>query len=313
MTFTHTNSDLTIVMYHYIKDRDKTEGLNCLLTEDFGNQLDLLSTQYNFIDPGLLQLAPISELRDQLPPRAAMLTFDDGYIDHYERALPMLVDRGLIGAFFVPTGVLLDHKPLDVNKIHFILAGLSDLAPVAAAIDVVAEEAGISPGELRAKHWVPNRFDTAGVNYVKRALQTALPRRERRELVDRLFRQYVTNDLEDFVASQYLSLQQIKEMHGAGMLIGSHGHAHDWLANLDVAAQRADIERSLELFDLIAIERDGFGFCYPYGSYNSVTSAILATLGCSFAVTTEVRVADLGSDPLLALPRLDTNDFPVAP
>lgn len=41
---------------------------------------------------------------DPLPPRPVVLTFDDGYIDHYEQVFPMLQAAEMVGTFFVITG-----------------------------------------------------------------------------------------------------------------------------------------------------------------------------------------------------------------
>jgi peptidoglycan/xylan/chitin deacetylase (PgdA/CDA1 family) len=41
-----------------------------------------------------------------LPPRAACLTFDDGYADNFTHALPALTRHGLHATFFIATGVL---------------------------------------------------------------------------------------------------------------------------------------------------------------------------------------------------------------
>ena len=54
---------------------------------------------------------PLSEAVDrlmigELPPRAACVTFDDGYIDNVELALPILQSHGLSATFFVATGYL---------------------------------------------------------------------------------------------------------------------------------------------------------------------------------------------------------------
>lgn len=50
--------------------------------------------------------------------------------------------------------------------------------------------------------------------------------------------------------------------------------------------------------------------CYPYGAYNDTLLALLRDWGCAIGLTTEVAVAQLGTDNPLALPRLDTNDLP---
>ena len=38
-----------------------------------------------------------------LPKRSVILTFDDGYDDVYEHAFPLLMQRGMVGTFFITT------------------------------------------------------------------------------------------------------------------------------------------------------------------------------------------------------------------
>ena len=44
--------------------------------------------------------------RGCLPPRALSITFDDGYRDNHDIALPILLQLGLPATFFVATGFL---------------------------------------------------------------------------------------------------------------------------------------------------------------------------------------------------------------
>ena len=46
------------------------------------------------------------EGRQPLPTRAVALTFDDGYADNYEVAFPLLKKHGMVGTFFVTTGLV---------------------------------------------------------------------------------------------------------------------------------------------------------------------------------------------------------------
>lgn len=61
-----------------------------------------------------------------LPEKALLLTFDDGYIDNYTYALPLLEEFGFQGSFFIPRKTFVTHQLLDVNKIHYILASASN-------------------------------------------------------------------------------------------------------------------------------------------------------------------------------------------
>jgi peptidoglycan/xylan/chitin deacetylase (PgdA/CDA1 family) len=45
-----------------------------------------------------------------LPPRPVILTFDDGYLDNYEHAFPLLRDAGFMATFFVITDFVTDAR-----------------------------------------------------------------------------------------------------------------------------------------------------------------------------------------------------------
>lgn len=49
-----------------------------------------------------------------LPDNPVILTFDDGYVDHYENAFPILQKYGLVGTFFVLAG------PADVASPRYL-------------------------------------------------------------------------------------------------------------------------------------------------------------------------------------------------
>ncbi len=60
-------------------------------------------------------VVPLSRLLSELPSlqgpsRLVSITFDDGYRDNYEVALPLLKSRGLSAAFFIVTGMIADTE-----------------------------------------------------------------------------------------------------------------------------------------------------------------------------------------------------------
>lgn len=308
-------SSVTVLMYHYVRPLagSRYPSINGLEVTDFKGQLDYIQRHYTVI--GTKDMAAAMEGRGTLPKRAAILTFDDGYKDHFDYVLPALTRRRLTGVFFPPGGAILERKVLEVNKIHFLLASVSDHGLVVESLEaevrhLLGDAAEACIGALREKFWRPNRFDPAAVNYIKRTLQLGLDNDIRRKVLAGLFTKYVSNDETSFAEDLYLSLEHLKEMAEAGMEIGSHGYVHDWLDSLPLSEQRDDISRSLEILDALEISRDGFLFCYPYGGYNQNTLTVLDGLGCAAAFTTQVDLALPDTTNRLQLPRLDTNDLP---
>lgn len=309
------SKELTILMYHYVRPiaESRHPSLRGLELVDFEGQLDYIDRHYNVVS--VSEVVEAANGGCPLPDCSLLLSFDDGYSDHYRYVLPVLRRRKKTGIFFPPACAVLERKMLDVNKVHFLLATMSDHALLANhienAVDAARDEFELlSLAEYREKLWKDSRFDSAEDIYIKRMLQFALPECLRNRITGELFRRLVTEDESGFADELYVSEENLGEMLADGMEIGSHGYAHYWLNSLSTEDQAVDIDRSLDMLELIGVPRRGFYFCYPYGAYTSETVNILSTRGCAAAFTTKVALARLDSAGLLELPRLDTNDLP---
>ena len=104
-----TERTLRVLMYH--KVNDLWPNPTTIPTAIFEEQMALL---------GALGYVPVSldAVRDHyvagapLPPRAVLITFDDGYRDNLENALPVLRRHGYPAVLFVPIGFLDGDRPL---------------------------------------------------------------------------------------------------------------------------------------------------------------------------------------------------------
>jgi len=100
---------LRVLMYH--KVNDQWPNPTTVPTAVFEQQMSLL---------GQLGYVPVAldAVRDHylhgfpLPPHAVLITFDDGYRDNVENALPILARHGYPAVVFVPVGYLDDSSPL---------------------------------------------------------------------------------------------------------------------------------------------------------------------------------------------------------
>ena len=309
---------VTIVMYHYVRDlkRSRFPAIKGLSLERFCRQLDYIQSRHTPIS--IEQLLAAWGGESDLPPNPILLTFDDGYSDHFANVFPLLDARGIQGCFFPPAQAVVEHKVLDVNKIHFILASVRD-------VKVLLEQVFCFLEELRPQYALKtreeylravveeHRYDTREVTTLKRLLQRELPEPVRAEIVRRLFAEHVSADEVAFACELYMSLDQIACLRRHGMHIGSHGYTHAWLNHISQEAQAVEIDRSLDFLQKLGIGKDaeaGWTMCYPYGGFNDSLLQVLRARQCGLAFTAEARVANLEVDDRLTLPRLDTNDLP---
>ncbi len=91
---------INVLMYHSISD---APGPTSIPPAVFRGQMDTLAAcGYGAV--------PLSDLADwlggarELPPRSAVITFDDGFADFAEHAAPVLRARGWTATVFLPTG-----------------------------------------------------------------------------------------------------------------------------------------------------------------------------------------------------------------
>lgn len=307
-------STLYISMYHYTRDLKHSrypeiKGLDKPL---FRQQIEFMKDNFNVVT--MEQVIDAVEGKFNLPDKALLLTFDDGYVDNYTFAFPVLEEFGVQGSFFIPGKTFTTHQLLDVNKIHYILAS----ADIKRLVVDVKEKMDFYRGqefdypptdELWNKYATDERFDGKEIIFVKRILQTVLPEKLRNRISSDLFEKYVGVSEEQLAYELYMTEEQIRTMKRHGMFIGCHGYDHYWLGNLSSEQMKQDISMALDIIDEF-IDRKRWVMNFPYGNYNLDVLDYIKSQGACVGLTTEIRVAEIGKDNALELPRLDCNDFP---
>ncbi len=301
-------------MYHYTRDLrhsryPEIKGLDVNL---FRQQFEFFKENFNVVR--MEQVIEAVKGGTPLPEKALLLTFDDGYVDNYTFALPLLEEFGFQGSFFIPGKTFTTHQLLDVNKIHYILAS----ANIKKLVVDVKEKMDYYRGheydypsteELWNQYATDERFDGKDTVFVKRMLQTVLPEKLRNQISSDLFEKYVGVTEEQLAYELYMTPEQIRTLKKHGMFIGIHGYDHYWLGNLSKEQMQEDVAKALDTLDEF-IDRKEWVMNYPYGNFNEDVLAFIKSEGACIGLTTEVRVADIEKDAVLQLPRLDCNDFP---
>ena len=108
-------------------------------------------------------------------------------------------------------------------------------------------------------------------------------------------------------AFNYMNWSQIIELHNSeNVEIGNHSHSHEYLVDEDTEIIKADILKSIEIFENKLGKNSDF-FSYPFGEYSSSFKKIIQELGFKYAFGQHSGVIDDTKD-LWELPRFPINE-----
>lgn len=232
----------------------------------------------------------VAAMRDgSLPSRALVITFDDGYADNAEVALPLLQRHGLPATFFVATAFL-DGAGCMWND------ALIECVRATSCAELDLTDLGLGRNSLSGTS------DRQGLIEALLGHAKYLPPLERDDFV-RTIR--VRASVSDGFAGLMMTSAQVRALHTAGMEIGGHTIGHPILTSLDVAQCRREIQGGRMRLEKI-IDAPVDVFAYPNGKpvrdYDGRHVALVKELRFTAAVTTAPGAASPGDD-LFQLPR----------
>lgn len=224
----------------------------------------------------------------RLPSRSLVITFDDGYADNAEVALPILRRYGLVATFFISTGFLDGGRMWNDSVIECLRNTPK------AALDL--EEFGLGNVSLD------------GPEARRQAIEALLPRIKylpltgRQEAIARLQK---LCDLSTLPTDLMMRTEQVRELHAAGMECGGHTVNHPILQSLSLDDARDEIDQGKRHLESI-VDAPIDVFAYPNGKpdqdYSAEHARLVKDLGFRCAVTTAKGAAQPGDD-LFQIPR----------
>jgi peptidoglycan/xylan/chitin deacetylase (PgdA/CDA1 family) len=233
----------------------------------------------------------VGRLRDgNLPARALAISFDDGYADNHDIALPILKRHGLCATFFIATGFVDGGRMWNDSVIEAVRAARGpglDLANIGVqginhvAVATVDEKRLAIATLLPALKYLETARREEAAAEVARAVGVALP-----------------NDL-------MMSSAQLRTLRRSGMQVGAHTVNHPILRDLPTAMATDEIRSSKSALEALLNEPVSM-FAYPNGKpgvdYGSETVNIVRRCGFDAAVTTGWGAVRRDTDAL-QLPR----------
>ena len=301
-------------MYHYVRplQNSKYPRIKGLELDSFIEQIHFLKKNYVLIR--MEDVLDALYKNKNLPEKAALLTFDDGYLDHYLNVFPILKKLNIQGSFFVPVQAVEGRKVLDVNKIHFILASATDthrlLLEIKSFIQKYKDEYRLNDYDFYFKKLaVASRMDSQEIIFIKRLLQVELGEEVRGKIVNELFQIYVGLSEEDLSKELYMNPFHIESMISEGMHFGAHGYNHYWWDKLELSELKNEISKSAQFLRKVGMNPEFLTACYPYGAYNPQVIEQLIQHDFKAAFSTKVALATVTKEAAFELPRFDTNDI----
>lgn len=226
--------------------------------------------------------------QDNLPPRALVITFDDGYADNADVALPILQRYGLTASFFVSTGFLDGGRMWNDSVIECLRACRHD------KIDLEPFGLGVLPLATAKDRRQAIEQLLLNIKYLKLS--------ERENAVVRL--QQLCN-VPNLPTNLMMRAEQVKTLQCAGMEVGAHTINHPILTTLTLAQAEDEIVQGRNQLQSI-IDAPVDVFAYPNGKpgldYDQTHLSLLKANGFRGAVSTATGVSQAGDD-LFQLPR----------
>jgi peptidoglycan/xylan/chitin deacetylase (PgdA/CDA1 family) len=308
---------VVVLMYHRIADPRGTDPFNlCVTPERFAQQMDVLAR--------FGRVMRLTELADalsagRLPRRAAVVTFDDGYVDNLEVAKPVLQRFGLPATVFMTAGDIGRAREFWWDELEGLL-----LQPGALSRELRIDQAGIEwdLGE-QATYTEADRVCDAGWGFdepPRGARQKVfrdvyyrlwpLGHAERLEVLDRLLAAAGRAPMVRPERRAMTPAEMCKLAHGGLIEVGAHTVTHPYLPARPADEQRREaVESRARLREIL--DHDVTSFAYPYGAHDEAVVRAVADAGFKRACVCMGHAVRPSSE-LLRLTRADTGDWDAA-
>lgn len=260
---------LLVVNYHRVGSTNGNafdDGVFSATAGEFRAQIRYLREHFDL--PTLDQLVDIQQAGFVMPRPMALITFDDGYRDNFDLALPVLSEEGAPAAFFIPTSYIQNPRLPWWDHIAFIIKQTRQEEfkieyPTSRSIDL--------------RQFSRQQVILDLLSCYKRAGEI-----NEIEFLEHLGeRAQVQVDTVGLGRELFMSWHQIRLLMAEGMSLGSHTHTHQILSGLSESDQRAELVVSKYILE----EKLGTSvktIAYPVGTpgtFNAVTKRLAREAG----------------------------------
>jgi len=247
---------LLVLNYHRIGNPDDDPfdpGVFSATGEQLGAQISYLKRHLSMVTLEEALAFVDGKINEKNRRCRVLLTFDDGYLDNYQVAFPILRSHGVQGVFFLATNLVGScHVPWWDHIAYLMKSArqrrFSLRYPADLVVDIDKNGMIRSLRAVLGLYKQPGNTDPARfIGDLREAARAEDPRGALR---------------------RFLNWDEAREMIGGGMAIGSHTHTHRVLSQLGPEEQREELGRSRVLLrEHLGIE--AAALAYPVGGATS--------------------------------------------
>lgn len=252
-TYQNNAPFVNVLMYHRVVENiDDPYGI-AVSPKNFREHMAYLKQNFNVLR--------FNDDWNDIKEPSVVVTFDDGYADNFNNALPILEEYGIYATFFVST------ENLDTDNL-FWWDKLSLLFSACKNETVRLGEHEFNCDDLKMAHAFLHRL---------------LPKERNQFLCEAEQENHtISENISDYRA---LSLQELKQLSNSPLAtIGAHTVTHSSLSCEPKAMQEWEIKESRKQVESI-IGREVSVFSYPFGDYNESTVSTVKNSGIRKACT----------------------------
>jgi peptidoglycan/xylan/chitin deacetylase (PgdA/CDA1 family) len=277
------SKSLTVLNYHRIddphrKDFDSFQPNISAHPIEFSRQMEYLSRWFNVVS--LRDVMNWLNGTQSLPPYAALITFDDGYLDNYENAYPILLQYKFPAVIYLTTGHINTDAPFywDLAAYCFHHTKIDHIL-FPNGTDVFwknkAELSQVSKNWINSMKLLPEMEKKNWVAGLPEKLNVAVPH--------------------NFFRNLMINWDQAREMFNNGIEFGGHTVNHPILTRIPLSEAQIQIEESKTKIEK-ELGQPIFSFAYPNGlqaDLNPEIQKIVANAGYKAAFTLQNGPATL--------------------
>lgn len=296
---------ILVLMYHRIDTVEIDPWKIAVHPRHFEEQLQVLA-KWNVIPAS--RIGDVNNKKNFRKP-AVCITFDDGYRDNVEKALPLLEKHECPASFFINTSFIGKQKEYWWDMLESIFLSAISI-PENIELFLAGEKyefelgqgANMSEEEMKmlTEHWIawekaPSQRHDVFYN-VWDIFRNCAPD-QRDYMADQLLL-YVANHYKPDQRRYPVSDSQFEVLAKHPLInIGAHTHSHPALAAMDYKTAKEEILLGKTILES-RTGKNVWNMSYPFGSYNQQTMGLLSEMGIEQAFTTEAAPVEPHSHPL---------------